>query len=123
MTFVVPSTTDLSLGRRVSRMPKGTPIATASSIDTPTSHRCSPVNIATSCLCVSRKFKPAPSVMKRLLSGSKNSRVFLGNGVRRVQEFSRFKHASQASLFHQRDPITQHQRFANVVGYEYDRLP
>ena len=43
-------------GRRVSRIPSGTPMAIAKSIDTPTSHRCSAVSVATSRGWVKRKF-------------------------------------------------------------------
>src|SRR5215469_345522 len=106
MTFVLPSTMDLSFGCRVNRMPSGTPIATASSIETPTSLRCSPVSTATSRLWVSRKFKPTPSVPEHLLSHPKDSRVLLCNRVQRVQELSWCEHAAQPSLFHQRNAIT-----------------
>src|SRR5215469_624940 len=101
MTFVLPSTTDLSFGCRVNRMPSGTPTATASSMETPTSHKCSPVSMATSRLCVSRKFKLTPSVSEHLLSCPKDSGVLLCNRVQRVQEFSGWEHAAQPSRFHQ----------------------
>ena len=48
MTFVLPSTNAFHFGRRVSRIPSGTPMAIASSIETPTSQRCSAVSVATS---------------------------------------------------------------------------
>ncbi len=56
MTFVLPSTTAFHFGLRVRRIPSGTPMAIASSIETPTSHRCSAVSVATSRLWVKMKF-------------------------------------------------------------------
>ena len=61
MTFVLPRISVFNFGLRVSRIPSGTPATTASNIEMPTSHRCSPVNIATSRLWVSRKFTINPS--------------------------------------------------------------
>src|SRR5271165_3682222 len=57
ITLVLPSTRAFHRGRRVSSIPSGTPTAMASSIEIPTSHRCSAVRVATSRLWVSRKFK------------------------------------------------------------------
>src|ERR1035438_554116 len=71
-TFVLPSTNAFHFGWRVSSIPSGTPMRMASSIEIPTSHRCSAVRVATSRLWVSRKFTRSHAPLARQSPGGRD---------------------------------------------------
>src|SRR6476469_6256240 len=69
MILFAPSTSPFHPGRRLSRIPRGTPMATASSMETPTSQRCSLATLSTSLLWATKK---SPNDMA-LISGIEDS--------------------------------------------------
>src|SRR5271166_4773277 len=114
MTLVLPSTRAFHLGRRVSSIPSGTPTAMASSIEIPTSQRCSAVRVATSRLWLRRKFKSQnPSILKHPLPSPEDVHIRLHRVIGRLEKFTTVVDPAQPACFHQSDAVAQQQGFAD----------
>src|SRR5512146_1008362 len=117
ITLFDPSTAGLKRGRRVRKIPSGTPTAMASSMETPTSHRCSAVRASTSrgWLKMKSNMQIVRSGLKRLLHGPERVHVRLERRIAGGKELARSIDAAQRAPVHQRDAMAQQQRLAHIM--------
>src|SRR5688572_19515444 len=108
-TLANPRSHRRARGRRVNRIPIGTPIRIASAMALPTSTRCSPVSRTMS------RVRSERICLRRSIQARQKGARFLGlNGL----ELAFGRDYIYTSLNQQRDPASQAKRLAHIVGYK-----